>query len=152
MSKKTKKRSRDEFHDGPGSELPAKRKRQVTDGKLQLYKLYEELAAESNETRLEAAEKIITMHSPENQPSSTDVQEVLNRLIRGLCTQRKAARLGFCVTLTEMLRLLLGTQKSAIEDLDLDAESLFKRIDKQTKVEGNAAGMVRLGNRDIDAS
>jgi len=152
MGKKGKKRSRDESHDGAGSEIPAKRKRQIPDDKRQLYKLYEDLAAESNEIRLEAAEQIITMFSPENHPSSTDVQEVLNRLIRGLCTQRKAARLGFCVTLTEMLLLLLGKQKTTIEDLDLNADLLFKRIDKQTKVEGNAAGMVRLVNREIAAS
>jgi DNA polymerase phi len=143
MSKKSKKRSRDDAQDGVDTAMPAKRKRQVTNDKLRLYKLYEDLAAESDNVRLEAAEQIITMFSPENQPSSTDMSELLNRLIRGLCTQRKAARLGFCITLTEMLRLLLGKHKSAIEDLDLDADSIFKRIDKQTKVEGNANGMVR---------
>ena len=152
MSKKSKKRSRDEAHDGAESEMPTKRKRQVTDDKLRLYKLYEDLAAESDAIRLEAAEQIITMFSPEKQPFSTEVQEVLNRLIRGLCTQRKAARLGFCVTLTEMLRLFLGNQKAPTADLDLDAASFFKRIDKQTKFEGNASGMVREMLHGTDAS
>ncbi|KAF2688077.1 hypothetical protein K458DRAFT_440797 [Lentithecium fluviatile CBS 122367] len=143
MSKKSKKRSRDESHDGAEQGAPAKRKRQVTDDKTQLYKLYEDLAAESDETRLKAAEQLILRFSPENNPASNDVQEVLNRLIRGLCTQRKAARLGFCVTLTELLRQLLGKQQTTVEGLDLDVESLLKRIEKQTKVESNASGMER---------
>jgi DNA polymerase phi len=152
MSKKSKKRARDDHHDVLESGGPAKRKRQVTDGRLELYKLYEDLASESNETRLKAAEQLITKFSPQSKPSPHDLQEVLNRLVRGLCTQRKAARLGFCVTLTELLRQFLGKQRTAIEGLELGVDSLLKRIDKQTKVEGNVSGMVRSVHRDIDAS
>jgi DNA polymerase phi len=143
MSKKSRKRARDDPHDEIGSGESAKRKRQSTDAKLELSKLYEDLAAETDETRLKAAEQLILRFTPQNNPSAHDVQEVLNRLVRGLCTQRKAARLGFCVTLTELLRQLLGKQKIFIDGLELDVDSLLKRIDKQTKVEGNASGMVR---------
>ncbi|KAF2635788.1 hypothetical protein P280DRAFT_522720 [Massarina eburnea CBS 473.64] len=143
MGKKGHKRDREEFLEGAGAGEPAKRKRQVTDDKLQLYKLYENLAAESDEIRLEAAQQLIIKFSPDNGPSASEVQEVLNRLIRGLCTQRKAARLGFCVTLTEMLRQFLAPSKTAVEGLDLDVDSFLKRVERQTKVEGNVAGVER---------
>ena len=142
MSKKGKKRGREEFQAASGSEEPVQRKRQVTSDKLQLYKLYEELASESDEIRLEAAKQLIVKFSPENQPTPNDVNEVLNRLIRGLCTQRKAARFGFCVTLTELLQQLLGSSKTPIEGLDLDIDSFLKRVERQTKVEGNVSGVV----------
>jgi DNA polymerase phi len=143
MGKKGRKRGRDEFQEGVGAEEPVKRKRQVTTEKLQLYKLYEDLAAESDEVRLEAAKQLILKFSPESEPAAADVQEVLNRLIKGLCTQRKAARFGFCVTLTELLRQLLPPSKCTIKGLDLDVYSFLKRVERQTKVEGNVAGVVR---------
>ncbi|KAF1963295.1 hypothetical protein CC80DRAFT_459870 [Byssothecium circinans] len=143
MSKKGRKRGREEFQEGAGADDSTKHKRQVTDEKLLLYKLYENLAAESDEVRLEAAQQLIVRLSPENKPAASDVQEVLNRLIRGLCTQRKAARLGFCVTLTELLRQLLGPSNPVIEGLDLNVNSFLKRVERQTKVEGNVAGIER---------
>ncbi|CAI6335213.1 unnamed protein product [Periconia digitata] len=143
MSKKSKKRGRDEFQGGAGSEEPVQRKRQVTSDKLQLYSLYEQLASESDEVRLEAAKQLIVRFSPENQPSAKEINEVLNRLIRGLCTQRKAARFGFCITLTELLQQFLGSSTPSIEGLNLDINSFLKRVESHTKIEGNVSGLER---------
>ena len=144
MGKKGQKRARDDG-DGsaPPSGQPAKRKRQVTDDKLELHKLYNDLAAESENVRLEAAKKLILKFSPENGPSADAVHQALNRLIQGLCTQRKAARFGFCVTLTELLRQLFDPSKTRIEGVDLSVDSLLQRIEKHTKIVGNVSGKVR---------
>lgn len=151
MGRKGKKREREGSHGVVDSEGPAKRKRQVTDDKLQLYRLYEDLAAESDNVRLEAAKQLIMKFSPENRPSAEDIHKALNRLIQGLCTQRKAARVGFCVPLTELLRQHFGKVSNPIEDLDRDVESLLKRIERQTKVEGNCSGMVCIKMPDKHA-
>ena len=148
MNKKPKKRVRDESPQGLDPELPAKRKRQATNDKIQMYKLYDNLAAESDQVRLEAAKQLLLQFAPENNPTANHVREVLNRLVRGLCTQRKAARFGFCVTLTELLQQVLGKSKTPIPGLDLDIDSLLTRIDKNTKVEGNVSGVVRCRTHD----
>lgn len=143
MSKKGRKRERDDAGGDADGKGPTKRKRQLPDDKLQLYKHYEDLAAESDEVRLNAAKQLILKLSPQSQPAAEDVQKALNRLIKGLCTQRKAARFGFCITLTELLQQLIGKSESSIEGLDLDVGSLLKRVERQTKIEGNASGGVR---------
>lgn len=137
------KRVRDDVkEDRP--EKPVKRKRQANS--LSMVELYNDLAAESEDVRLEAAKQLILKFSPEANPSSADVLQALNRLISGLCTDRKAARFGFCVTLTELLRLIFSPTTS-IAGLDLDVKSLLKKIEKQTKLEGNVSGKVRVRKR-----
>lgn len=133
------KRVREDM-EGGGPEKPVKRKRQAND--LSTVELYNDLAAESEETRLEAAKQLILKFSPENSPSAADVLNALNRLIQGLCTHRKAARFGFCVTLTELLRITLLPSGAPIEGLNLDVDTLLKKVENKTKVESNASGMV----------
>lgn len=133
------KRQREDVESG-GLEKPVKRKRQANS--LSMVQLYDDLAAESEDIRLEAAKQLILKFSPESNPSAADVLSALNRLISGLCTSRKAARFGFCVTLTELLRLVFAPNAS-IEGLDLDVDVLLKKVEKQTKVEGNVSGQVR---------
>lgn len=134
------KRPREDVEAG-SPEKPVKRKRQAND--LSMVELYNDLAAESEEIRLEAAKQLILKFSPENKPSATDVLKALNRLISGLCTHRKAARFGFCVTLTELLRLIFAPSAASIEGLDLNVDTLLKKVEKQTKPEGNVSGLVR---------
>ncbi|KAF9733308.1 hypothetical protein PMIN06_007512 [Paraphaeosphaeria minitans] len=134
------KRPREDVEAG-SPEKPVKRKRQAND--LSTVELYNDLAAESEEIRLEAAKQLILKFSPENKPSSTDVLKALNRLISGLCTHRKAARFGFCVTLTELLRLIFAPSTATIEGLELNVETLLKKVEKQTKPEGNVSGLER---------
>jgi DNA polymerase phi len=129
-------------------EKPVKRKRQAND--LSMVELYNDLAAESEEIRLEAAKQLILKFSPENNPSAEEVLKALNRLIHGLCTHRKAARFGFCVTLTELLRLIFAPSEASIKGLELDVDALLRKVEKQTKVEGNVSGMVRKAYTSCD--
>ncbi|KAH9869413.1 hypothetical protein IAQ61_006619 [Plenodomus lingam] len=138
MEHKVKKRDRDSASGHNRDEAPAKRRRQLNgDHHQKLSKLYEDLAAESDDVRFEAAKQIILKFSPESKPHAKDVETVLSRLIKGLCSQRKAARVGFSLTLTELLRELFKSGKNAIEGLDLDVISLIKLVEEKTKVEGN---------------
>ncbi|KAJ4346609.1 DNA-directed DNA polymerase [Didymosphaeria variabile] len=127
--------------EGASLEKPVKRKRQAND--LSMVELYNDLSAESEDIRLEAAKQLILKFSPENSPSAPNVLNALNRLIQGLCTHRKAARFGFCVTLTELLRLIFAPSGASIEGLDLDVVALLKKVEKQTKTEGNVSGLER---------
>lgn len=142
MGSKGKKRDREANHVDNGEEAPIKRRRQINDEHLKLAKLYEDLAAESDDTRFEAAKQLIIKFSPAAAPNAQAVKSALSRLVKGLCSQRKAARVGFSLTLTELLREIFSTRNNAIEGLDLDAASIISFIEEKTKIEGNVSGRV----------
>ena len=142
MGSKAKKRDRESGQGDNVEEAPPKRRRQINEEHLKLSKLYEDLAAEADDTRFAAAKELIVKFSPAANPKSQDVKTALGRLIKGLCSQRKAARVGFSLTLTELLREIFGSGKNAIEGLDLDVGSIITLIEEKTKVEGNVPGRV----------
>jgi DNA polymerase phi len=142
MGSKIRKRERDPVQGDHSEEAPPKRRRQINEEHLKLSKLYEDLTAESDEVRFEAAKQLIVKFSPENKPAAKDVEAALNRLIKGLCSQRKAARVGFSLTLTELLRQLFGQTDNAVEGLDLDVAAIIKMVDEKTEIEGNVPGRV----------
>jgi DNA polymerase phi len=142
MGDKPQKRGRESAQDTREEEVPVKRRRQVNEEQLKLSKLYEDLSAESDEVRFEAAKQLIVKFSPGSNPAAKDVENALVRLIKGLCSQRKAARVGFSLTLTELLREIFGSKEDVIENLDLDVTSLIKLVEEKTKVEGNVPGRV----------
>lgn len=143
MGNKSRKRDRESGQGGTADEAPVKRRRQINEEQLKLSKLYEDLAAESDDVRFEAAKQLIVKFSPDSKPAAKDVDSALVRLIRGLCSQRKAARVGFSLTLTELLRQILGQKEKTIEDLELNVASVVKLVEEKTKVEGNVPGRVR---------
>lgn len=142
MGSKNKKREHASVQGGNVEEAPPKRRRQLDEGQLKLSKLYEDLAAESDDVRFEAAKQLIVKFSPENKPAAKEVETALNRLIKGLCSQRKAARVGFSLTLTELLRQIFGQNAVKIEGLQLNVESIIKMVEDKTKVVGNVPGRV----------
>lgn len=150
MGSKIRKRDRDSGQGESVDEAPVKRRRQLNEDHLKLSKLYEDLAAESDDVRFEAAKQLIVKFSPDANPNAKDVETTLGRLIKGLCSQRKAARVGFSLTLTELLREIFGSGKNAIEGLDLDVTAIIKLVEEKTKVEGNVPGRVRLQPLTVD--
>ena len=60
--------------------------------------VYEDLAHLDPSIRLKAAQTLLTQLVP--GADADQLNEILRRLIRGLCSGRKAARLGFSVALT----------------------------------------------------
>jgi hypothetical protein len=67
MGVKNRKREREPVQAENFEEAPAKRRRQLNEEHLKLSKLYEDLAAESDEVRFEAAKQLIVKFSPESE-------------------------------------------------------------------------------------
>ncbi len=149
MGAKSQKRSRSSDQGTGNDDSPLKRRRQLNDKVQNLSNVYENLAAESDDIRLEAATEFLMRFSPENKPTAKDVEAALGRLIQGLCSQRKAARVGFSLTLTELLRQIFASRENNIEGLDLDVSSVIKTVEQKTKFHGNVSGRVELKHRSI---
>lgn len=141
MGRKASKRPlEDTTHDT--DDVVAKKPR-INGDVLRLSKLYKDLSAESDDVRLEAAKQILIKFSPENAPSSDAVETALSRLTLGLCSHEKAARNGFFITLTELLRQLYVQPEGPIDGFDISVDGIVKMIEEKTKVQGNVPGQVR---------
>jgi hypothetical protein len=145
MVRKSLKRPNESLSDTPVDEKSAKRQRkEVEEPKLpKLAKLYSDLAAESEDIRLETARQIVLKFAPENEPSGEAVETALSRLILGLCSRNKAARLGFFVTLTELLRQLYAQPKGSIGGFNLSLHDVVSLVQEKTKAKGNISGEVQ---------
>ncbi|KKK26584.1 hypothetical protein ARAM_007229, partial [Aspergillus rambellii] len=82
---------------------PKKRRREPFNVDTKLVEIYEDLASENDEIRLKAAQALVSQFTPDKEPTDELVKRALQRLFRGLCSSRKAARIGFSIALTEIL-------------------------------------------------
>ena len=91
----------DDFH-------PARRRR-LEDGeaKVKLAQVYNDLADEIPSVRLQGAGALCKYLLSDPSDQLQRIETSLDRLVKGLCSGRKAARLGFSVALSEVLRLAL---------------------------------------------
>lgn len=121
-----------------------KRRRQYTEEDSKLASLFNDLASEVKDDRMNAAKELITKVAPENEPNAELVNKVLLRLIKGLCSGRKAARLGFSMVLTEVLRSLFGPKSKSIPELALTVDGVIDMVTERTKPEGRVAGQVSI--------
>lgn len=122
--------------------MSKKRRREQSSGDTHLVEIYEDLANENEEVRLKAAQSLLSRFSPENSPADQEVLKTLKRLIRGLCSGRKAARLGFSVALTELLVQLFGPVKKDALSLGLSTAELIDLLKEQTSIGGKVSGQV----------
>jgi DNA polymerase phi len=79
----------------------SKRTRVVPDEDRKLAVILDHLADEDADTRIKAAKDLLELLS---NPPPELTEKAFKRLIRGLCSGRKAARYGFFVAFTELLR------------------------------------------------
>ncbi|KAK4574178.1 DNA-directed DNA polymerase [Recurvomyces mirabilis] len=108
-----------------------------TDAKLA--KIYGELAEHDSKLRLQAAIELLeTIKSTSSQQDEL-ITRVLERLIKGLCSSNKAARLGFSVALSEVVRLALD-RASAGAPTPVDLTSLTARCIELTQLDLKASG------------
>ncbi|KAK2754662.1 DNA-directed DNA polymerase [Arachnomyces sp. PD_36] len=80
-----------------------KRRREPVSVDVKLVEIYEDLASENDEIRLKAAQALVSRFTPDQSPTDEQIEKALQRLFRGLCSGRKAARIGFSIALTEIL-------------------------------------------------
>lgn len=121
--------------------MSTKRRREISAVDTQLVEIYEDLANVEEDIRLKAAESLLLRIAPEAGLASEQFHEILRRLIRGLCSGRKAARLGFSIALTEFLTQLLGPNASCLLS-PFALPEVIEVLKKETHIGGNVSGQV----------
>ena len=124
--------------------MSKKRRREQPTVDVEAVEIYEDLANEDEEIRLKAAKALLEKVSDDKRPSHEELEKILRRLFRGLCSSRKAARLGFSVVLTEFLLQHVdrpGTSESGLAHLHVT--EAVDVLEKQTHISGSIAGQVR---------
>lgn len=112
-----------------------KRRFHVGEEQARLAQTYNDLAEDLAAVRLKAAGELLKSLAVEGADQAERVDAAITRLIKGLCSGRKAARVGFSIALAEVLRLAFDIgAKGAASGLDL--QSLTDRSVKLTFVEG----------------
>lgn len=121
--------------------MSKKRKREVD---VELVQVYEALADEDESIRLKAALTLVSSIFVLGVTSEEQTKSILKRLFRGICSGRKAARLGFSVALTELLSEL-SRSSDATPTPTVSASSVLEILEIQTIPEG---GTSRQDERD----
>lgn len=122
--------------------MAKKRAREVKATDTQLIEIYEDLANENEEFRLKAAHTLLTKFS---DPAITTLDQhkvIVGRLFRGLCSGRKAARLGFSIAVTEFLSRVF---QPYLDKKKISALDIIDNLESQTALEGGTSGQVRTG-------
>ncbi|KAL2827137.1 putative DNA polymerase V [Aspergillus cavernicola] len=87
-----------------------KRRREAVNVDTKQVEIYEDLASENDEVRLKAAQALVSQFTPDKNPTDEQIKKTLQRLFRGLCSSRKAARIGFSIALTEVLTQVFSAE------------------------------------------
>ena len=119
--------------------MSKKRRRDPASIDTQLIEIYEDLANENEEIRLKAAHALLHKISAYSTPPKEILTEILVRLTKGLCSGRKAARLGFSIALTEFIAQVLDHDG---KDENLAFSDVFNILQKHTDIGGNVSGQV----------
>ncbi|KAJ5476056.1 DNA polymerase V [Penicillium sp. IBT 31633x] len=122
---------------GPPFAGSKKRRREPHNIDVKLVELYEDLASEKDEIRLKAAQGLVSQFTPDQNPADEQIKKVLSRLFRGLCSSRKAARIGFSIALTEILTQVFSSPRETSRFSFSDALNLW---DSQTSSAGSESG------------
>lgn len=127
----------------PGPMNPRKRRREAANIDVKLVEIYEDLANEKSEIRLKAAHDLLSRFTPNQNASDEQIEKVLKRLFRGLCSSRKAARIGFSIALTELLsQVFSGPNRRESEELNI--QKALGIWESQTNPVNCASGQVRF--------
>ena len=121
--------------------MSKKRRREQPAVDSQLVEIYEDLANVDEIVRLKAAETLLTKFVANGKSTGEQINEIVRRLFRGLCSGRKAARLGFSVVLTELLNEPFDPNAKAVAGMQNVLE-LIETLKKQSHVPNNVSGQV----------
>jgi DNA polymerase phi len=132
-----------------GDAIHPSRKRRVeyTEADAALAKLYNDLADDVHDVRIAAAGSLVRNLNATSPEQRVDrINSAVGRLVKGLCSGRKAARLGFSVALTVVLGLGFELKDEAFR-----LHGVLARVAELTTVQGNMSGQERrdylLGRR-----
>ncbi|GMG17335.1 unnamed protein product [Aspergillus oryzae] len=116
-----------------------KRRREPVNVDTKLVEIYEDLASEKDEIRLKAAQALVSQFTPDKNATDDQIQKTLRRLFRGLCSSRKAARIGFSIALTEILSQILSSPR---ESSEFDIPRVVGFWESQSSASGSESGQV----------
>jgi DNA polymerase phi len=94
-----------------------KRRLDYSQADAQLAKIYNDLADDVQAVRIKAAGEVIRNLSANSDHQVERIEKAIARLIKGLCSGRKAARLGFSIALSEVLRLALDLKAITLKSI-----------------------------------
>ncbi|KAL6714597.1 DNA-directed DNA polymerase [Lecanora helva] len=116
--------------------MSKKRRRERPAVDVELVEIFEDLANVDKGIQLKAAQILLVKFVSGDQTNVDQLNEILRRLFKGLCSNRKAARLGFSVALTEFLVELLGPKGKKVPGFKSIPE-LITILLEQTRISGN---------------
>lgn len=125
----------------PNNSNPRKRRREMANVDVKLVEIFEDLANEKNEIRLKAAGALLSRFTPDKEPSDEDMEKTIHRLFRGLCSSRKAARIGFSIALTELLSTVFALPDDK-RPANLSVPKILDILGKMTTSAGATSGQV----------
>lgn len=145
---KSKRPLPEEAEGGLNDVHPSRQKRvKYSEDDAKLAKIFDDLADEVQTVRIKAASDLLKLLSIKSGDQDRQLEQAQTRLIRGLCSGRKAARLGFSIALSEVYRLKFNAGAEAGPDLLKESRNVVKL----TLPEGNISGQERrdylLGQR-----
>jgi DNA polymerase phi len=120
--------------------MSKKRPRAQTSVDVEVVAIFEDLANDDEEIRLKAAMALLSKVSVQNDPGVEQLNKILKRLIRGLCSGRKSARLGFSVALTEFVAQHASTTSGS--PAKLSVSKVMDVLEEQTRFQGSVSGQV----------
>lgn len=124
-------------HAGPSR----KRRREPFNVDVKLVEIYEDLANEKDEIRLKAAQELVSRFTPESKPTDEQIQKALQRLFRGLCSSRKAARVGFSIALTEVLAQVFASSRKS-DSTEVNVSKVLEIWESVSDAGGSESGQV----------
>lgn len=119
--------------------MTGKRRRDIATVDIQLVEIYEDLANDDQDIRLRAAHTLLSNFAIPDPDSPQKIQTIVQRLFRGLCSSRKAARLGFSVALTEFLAQIFTYPE---EQTGFSPSEVLEMLERQTVSDGSTTGQV----------
>lgn len=119
-----------------------KRRREAYNIDVKQVEIYEDLASEKDEVRLKAAHELVSRFTPESNPTEEQIRKALQRLFRGLCSGRKAARIGFSIALTEVLSQVFAAKHPAAELPELNVSEVVRIFSSATDPSDSEPGQV----------
>jgi DNA polymerase phi len=120
--------------------MSKKRPREAPAVDTQLVEIYEDLANVNEDIRLKAAQKLLIKASPASGLAADQLKEILRRLVRGLCSGRKGARLGFSIALTELQSQIFGA--NARSSFPISIADFVNSLRIETEAGGSVSGQV----------
>ncbi|EHA19412.1 hypothetical protein ASPNIDRAFT_47847 [Aspergillus niger ATCC 1015] len=114
-----------------------KRRREPVNVDTKMVEIYEDLANEKDEIRLKAAQALVSQFTSDKNPADEQIKKTLQRLFRGLCSSRKAARIGFSIALTEILSQVFGAPRDSSE---LNVSTVMNIWESQSSASGSESG------------